>query len=72
VLTIPPHKEEPIARSVALRVVEATGRVVVTTAGVHDDHLDRAGIKAYLKLGDRLGDAVAAALAADTEYNRNE
>jgi hypothetical protein len=70
VLTIPPHKEEPIARAVAVRVAEATGRVVVTTAGVHEDDLDRAGIEAYLSLGERLGEAVAAALAADTEYNR--
>jgi hypothetical protein len=70
VLTIPPHKEEPLARAVGVRVAEATGRVVVTTAGVHDDDLDRVGIEAYLSLGERLGEAVAAALAADTEYNR--
>ena len=62
VLTIPPHKEEPIARAVASRIASTCGRVAVVTAGVHDDHLDRAGIEAYLRLGDRLADAVADAV----------
>lgn len=74
VLTVPPHKEEPIARAVASRLAEATGTVVVVTAGVHDDGLDRAGIEVYLKLGDRLAEAVAAAVEGDgfPEYNRVE
>lgn len=59
VLTIPPHKEEPIARSVAERIAADCGRVAVVTAGVHDDGLDRAGIEAYLRLGERLAAAVA-------------
>jgi hypothetical protein len=59
VLTIPPHKEEPIARAVASRAAEASGRVTVTTAGVHDDGLDRAGIEVYLRLADELASRIA-------------
>jgi hypothetical protein len=62
VLTIPPHKEEPIARGVALRLAEASGQNVVVTAGVHDDDLDRAGIECYLRLGDRLASEVVASV----------
>jgi hypothetical protein len=58
VLTIPPHKEEPIARAVAERVCSRLGRVTVATAGVHEDGLDRAGIETYLRLGTVLADAV--------------
>ena len=54
VLTIPPHKEEPIARGVATRVAGAFGRVTVVTAGVHDDNLDADGIAVYLRLGEEL------------------
>lgn len=56
VVTLPPHKEEPIARGVAEALVRATGRTVVVTAGVHDDGLDREGVEAYLRLGRRLAD----------------
>ena len=62
VLTIPPHKEEPIARAVAVRLASDCGRVAVVTAGVHDDSLDRAGIEIYLTLGERLAEAVADAV----------
>ncbi len=74
VLTIPPHKEEPIARAVASRLAETTGRVVVASAGAHDDDLDRAGIDAYLRLGGRLADSVCALFKAGDvpEYNRME
>jgi hypothetical protein len=54
VLTIPPHKEEPIARGVATRLARELGRVAVVTAGVHEDAIDRAGIEEYLTLGERL------------------
>jgi len=64
VLTIPPHKEEPIARAVAERVCARLGRVAVVTAGVHEDGLDRAGIETFLRLGTELADAVVADLAA--------
>lgn len=57
-LTIPPHKEEPIARSVAEGICRRQGRVTVVTAGVHDDGIDRAGIEVYLRLGDELAEAV--------------
>ena len=56
VLTIPPHKEEPIARGIATRLTEALGRVTVVTAGVHDDGLDADGVACYLRLGRDLGE----------------
>ena len=62
VLTIPPHKEEPIARGIAAAVAEATGRVTVVTAGVHDDGLDADGIACYLRLGRELGEELVARL----------
>jgi hypothetical protein len=65
VLNIPPHKEEPIARSVAESVCSRVGRVTVVTAGVHEDGIDRAGIETYLRLGIELGVAVADRLAED-------
>ncbi len=67
VLTIPPHKEEPIARGVASRLASAVGKVTVVTAGVHDDKLDHSGVEVYLKLGDRLAEDVARAMAAVSE-----
>jgi hypothetical protein len=56
VLTIPPHKEEPIARGIATCVAEAFGRVTVVTAGIHDDNLDATGITTYIRLGEELAD----------------
>jgi hypothetical protein len=58
VLTIPPHKEEPIARGVAEAVCGELGRVVTVTAGVHEDGIDREGIETYLRLGRELAAAV--------------
>ena len=63
VLTIPPHKEEPIARAVATRIVETVGRVAVVTAGVHDDDIDAEGVATYLRLGRELTDKLAGQLA---------
>ncbi len=63
VLTIPPHKEEPIARAVAARISETLGRVAVVTAGVHDDEIDAEGIATYLRLGDELAAKLAMDLA---------
>ena len=65
VLTIPPHKEEPIARGIATRVAEAFGRVTVVTAGVHDDNLDADGIATYLRLGEELADELVKRLVED-------
>lgn len=59
VLTIPPHKEEPIARGIATRLAEDLGRVTVVTAGVHDDDIDAEGIRCYLRLGQELGEALS-------------
>jgi hypothetical protein len=63
-LTIPPHKEEPIARAVATEVCRRHGRVTVVAAGVHEDRLDRAGIETYLRLGKQLARAVADRIGA--------
>jgi hypothetical protein len=59
VVTIPPHKEEPMARSVAEAVSGRTGRVVTVTAGVHDEAIDLAGIRGYLRLVERLAEELA-------------
>jgi len=59
VLTIPPHKEEPIARAIATRLAEDLGRVAVVTAGVHDDNIDTEGIRCYLRLGQELAEALS-------------
>ncbi len=66
VLTIPPHKEEPIARGIASRLAEVFGRVTVVTAGVHDDNLDADGIAIYLRLGEELADELVRHLTATT------
>jgi hypothetical protein len=66
VLTIPPHKEEPIARGIASRLVEAFGRVTVVTAGIHDDDLDAGGIATYLRLGEELADKLVRHLSKKT------
>lgn len=65
VLTIPPHKEEPIARAVAESVCSRLGRVAVVTAGVHEDDIDSEGIITYLRLGEELAEAVTENLAGE-------
>jgi hypothetical protein len=62
VLTVPYHKEEPIARGIAERLANELGRLVVVTAGVHEDAIDREGIEEYLRLGDELGEKLTAEL----------
>lgn len=62
VLTIPPHKEEPIARTIASQLAGALNRVTVVTAGVHDDNLDAEGVACYLRLGDELAQLLVAEL----------
>lgn len=62
VLTIPPHKEEPIARGIATRLAEVLGCVTVVTAGVHDDNIDGAGITTYLRLSEELAEKLVAHL----------
>jgi len=58
VLTIPPHKEESIARPVAENLCRRLGRVTVVTAGVHEDGIDRAGIEVFLRLAGDLAEAI--------------
>jgi hypothetical protein len=62
VLTIPPHKEEPIAREVAAKLAATLGRVAVVTAGVHDDNIDAEGIATYLRLGEELAEKLVESL----------
>jgi hypothetical protein len=62
VLTIPPHKEEPIARGIAVALAAGLGRVTVVTAGVHDDTIDGDGIRTYLRLGEQLAETLLARL----------
>ena len=66
VLTIPPHKEEPIARGIATRLAQAIGKVVVVTAGIHDDNLSPAGIATYLRLGGELAEELVRRLSDTT------
>ena len=65
VVTIPPHKEEPIARSIATHLAETLGRVTVVTAGVHDDNIDADGIRTYLRLGVELAKELGENLGLD-------
>ena len=65
VLTIPPHKEEPVARPIAEAVCRATGRTTVVTAGIHEEGLDRNGIDTYLRLADTMANELAARLGAN-------
>jgi hypothetical protein len=67
VLTIPPHKEEPIARGIATRLAETFGRVTVVTAGIHDDNLDSDGIACYLRLGEELACTLVTHLSSSFE-----
>jgi len=50
VLTLPPHKEEVVARSVAEALARELGGVVVASAGIHEEGLDAQGIEAWLQL----------------------
>ena len=69
VITIPPHKEEPIARGMAS--LEEIGNPLHCSdhSGVHDDDLDRSGVETYLRLGDELADEVARKVAAAATRN---
>lgn len=64
VLTIPPHKEEAMARPMAERIAVRTGSVTVVSAGVHEDGASREAIEAWLTLGRQLTEKVAEAVAA--------
>ena len=61
-LTIPPHKEEPIARGIAEKLAATLGRVTVVTAGVHEDAIDAEGIATYLRLAEELAEKLVNAL----------
>ncbi len=59
VMTIPPHKEEAVARPIAEAVCRASGRVTVVTAGIHEDRLDAVGVRVYLELARRMATELA-------------
>ncbi len=63
VVTIPPHREEDLARPLAERLARALDTTVVVSAGVHEDGLSPEGVDAYLRLGDELAAALLDALA---------
>ncbi len=67
VLTIPPHKEEAIARPMAETIAARTGSVTVVSAGVHEDGATRDAIDAWLSLGRQLAERVAEAVAGRPE-----
>ena len=67
VFTIPPHKEEAIARPMAETIATRTGSVTVVSAGVHEDGASREAIEAWLALGRQLADRVVEAVAAQPE-----
>ncbi len=62
VLSIPPHREEALARPLAEALARELGGVVTVAAGVHDDDLPPEGIAAYLRLGERIRDRLLARL----------
>ena len=62
VVSIPPHREEAVARPVAERLATALGGTVVVAAGIHTDGLTPEGIAAYLELGRRLAEELLSAL----------
>ncbi len=59
VMTIPPHKEEAVARPIAEAVCKASGQVTVVTAGIHEDDLDTKGIRIYLELAQKMASDLA-------------
>ena len=63
VISIPPHREEALARPIAEALARALGGVVTVTAGVHDDNLAPAGVAVYLTLGERLRELLLRRLA---------
>jgi hypothetical protein len=70
VLSISPHRDEPIARPIAESVCRASGRTTVVTAGVHEDDIDRDGIQSYLRLADRMAAELADRLRSNAEGGR--
>jgi len=64
VLTLPPHKEEPVARRIAEALAGRFGGAVVVTAGIHEERLDREGVAEWLRLGGELASGLVRALGA--------
>ena len=59
VITIPPHKEEVVARPIAEAVCNASGRVTVVTAGIHEENIEPAGIHVYVILAETMAGELA-------------
>ena len=64
VMELPHHREGSLAGTCADIVAEATGRTVVTVAGIHQDEATRVEIEAIV------ANAEAAAKIAAEEFNR--
>lgn len=54
VLTLPPHKEEALARPMAEALAAGLGAVTVVSAGVHEDGATPEAIQVWLELGREL------------------
>ncbi len=59
VLTLPPHKEEPVARGVAEHLARELACVVVASAGIHEEGLDAGGIRDWLELSGEMARRLA-------------
>jgi len=59
VMTIPPHKEEAVARPIAEAICKASGQVTLVTAGIHEDSLDAEGVQIYLGLAEKMAAELA-------------
>ena len=59
VMTIPPHKEEAVARPIAEAICKASGQVTLVTAGIHEDSLDAEGVRIYLGLAEKMAAELA-------------
>ncbi len=63
-ILFPGHREDQLAKPMADRIAQVTGRRTVVTAGAHWDRIDREGIAEVLKNGERLADLILERLAS--------
>jgi len=57
------HKEDQLARAIALKIASALNTPVVVTAGIHWDNLDETGIRTVLENSRILTDLILEQLA---------
>ncbi len=63
VLTLPPHREEALARPMAETLAARLGAVTVVSAGVHEEGATPEAIRTWLDLGRELTDRLLRELA---------